>query len=62
MGLIIGIIIIILGLLGSFIIFFANGMASAPSASNAISIWPWLISCLVIGGAFIFTHYHHISW
>lgn len=61
MGLVIGIIIIILGLLGTVVIFYANGMSDAPS-QNSISIWPWLIGCLCVGGLLIFTHYHHISW
>lgn len=62
MGLILGIILIIIGFIGSLFIGFANGMASAPSASNSISIWPWLIGCCLLGAILIFTHYHSISW
>lgn len=62
MGLILGIIVIILGFIGSLFIGFANGMSDAPSVSNSISIWPWFIGCLCVGGLLIFTHYHTISW
>lgn len=61
MGLILGIIIIIIGFIGSLFIGYANGMSDAPS-QDGISIWPWLIGCCLLGAILIFTHYHSISW
>lgn len=61
MGLILGIILIVLGFIGSLFIGFANGMSDAPS-QGGISIWPWFIGCCTIGAILIFTHYHSISW
>lgn len=62
MGLILGIVVLILGFIGSLFIIFANGMASAPSSNNAIPIWPFLLGCSGIGIVLIFTHYYPISW
>lgn len=63
MGLILGIIGIIITILLSLCIAFANGMSDAPS-QKGISILPGFIIGMLISISLIITHYYpiHFSW
>ncbi len=62
MGIILGIMFVLLGIAWALLMTFAYGMSDAPGLKPSFGDWIPTVVGFVVGGAFIYSHFHHVQF